>query len=470
MKSKLFKKFFLTTGFIVVISISIMMLTLIIFLNTYFAKTNYKNLDKCCKQVSENITSQTKINGENSDFQFFISTVSDVTGNEIFVTDAKGRVLLCSCNNDNFCNARGKIVSSKAINDLKDKSVFELGNLGIYNKERYSVAKPLTAKSGAIYGYVFATTPLSAISEVLSVVLRQYLLSAIIPVIIMFFAFYFMSYKLTKPLKSMSEAAHAMAHGDFSKRIPVMTDDEIGELSIAFNQMTNSLVQLENTRRSFVANVSHELKTPMTTIGGFIDGILDGTIEKDKQEYYLNIISEEVKRLTRLVQSMLSMSKLESGDYELKPQTFNFKEMLLNIVISCEQRIANAHINIDGLDKFSDVNIFADKDSIYQVVYNLVDNAIKFTNDGGTITFSNKVDNLKLMFTIKNTGCGIPARQLPFIFERFYKADTARSAKKDSTGLGLYITKSIIKAHNGKISVESIENEFTAFTVTLPIK
>lgn len=113
-----------------------------------------------------------------------------------------------------------------------------------------------------------------------------------------------MTYRLTKPLKQMSEAARAMAKGDFSKRIPVTSDDEIGELAVSFNQMTNSLVQLEGMRKSFVANVSHELKTPMTTIGGFIDGILDGTIEPDKQKYYLQIVSDEVKRLSRLVQSI----------------------------------------------------------------------------------------------------------------------------------------------------------------------
>ena len=285
----------------------------------------------------------------------------------------------------------------------------------------------------------------------------------------MFFAIYAMTYRLTKPIKLMSEAAKAMAKGDFSKRIPVMSDDEIGELSVSFNQMTNSLVQLEGMRKSFVANVSHELKTPMTTIGGFIDGILDGTIEPEKRNYYLGIVSDEIKRLSRLVQSMLSMSKLESGEFVLKPELFDFRELLCTIVISQEQRIESKSLNITGLDEIESVSVKADRDLIYQVIFNLLDNAIKFTDDSGTIDFKVKTDSKKLSFTITNTGKGIPENELPNVFERFYKVDKSRSANKNSTGLGLYIVKTILKAHGGGIVVTSKENSFTSFNVTLPL-
>ena len=301
-------------------------------------------------------------------------------------------------------------------------------------------------------------------------ILKLLVFSALIPIIIMFFAMFAITYRLTKPLKMMSEATKAMAKGDFSKRIPVTSDDEIGELAISFNQMTNSLVQLENMRRSFVANVSHELKTPMTTIGGFIDGIIDGTIEYDKQQYYLQIVSQEIKRLSRLVQSMLSMAKLESGEYILKPELFDFRELLCTIVISQEQRIERNSLNITGLDTIQSVSVKADKDFIHQVIYNLVDNAVKFTDDGGTINFSLKSDSRKLLFEITNTGKGIPQNQLDYVFERFYKVDKSRSANKNSTGLGLYIAKTIISAHGGKISVASKENEFTTFKVILPLE
>lgn len=285
----------------------------------------------------------------------------------------------------------------------------------------------------------------------------------------MFFVEYFISYRFTKPLKLMSDAAKSMAKGDFSKRIPVMSDDEIGELAVSFNQMTNSLVQLEGTRRRFIANISHELKTPMTTIGGFIDGITDGTIPPEKQGYYLSLVSVEIKRLSRMVQSMLSLAKLESGEQKINKTEFDLADMLFNIIVSQEQRIAERSLKLEGLDAIDQIDINADYDLIYQVVYNLVDNAIKFTNEGGTISFSTaKFDNA-VQFKIKNTGEGIAEKDLPFIFERFYKADKSRSAVKDSTGLGLHLAYTIISIHGGKTSVNSKPLEFTEFTFVLPI-
>ena len=268
--------------------------------------------------------------------------------------------------------------------------------------------------------------------------------------------------------ESMSEAAKAMAKGDFSKRVPVTSDDEIGELAISFNGMTDSLSRLESTRRSFVANVSHELKTPMTTISGFIDGILDGTIKANEREYYLNIVSSEVKRLSRLVNNMLNIARLESEEFALKRERFDFFGLLCTIMIGQEKRIEKRSINVKGLEDLQSVTVCCDKDLIHQVVYNLVDNAIKFTNQGGEIVFSLSQDSENMVFTISNTGKGIPENELPFVFERFYKIDKSRSDVKESTGLGLYIAKMIVSAHKGKISVTSKENEFTTFKIILP--
>jgi signal transduction histidine kinase len=232
--------------------------------------------------------------------------------------------------------------------------------------------------------------------------------------------------------------------------------------------MTNSLARLETMRRSFVGSVSHELRTPMTTISGFIDGILDGTIPEDRRDYYLSIVSSEVKRLSRLVSGMLDIAKLEAGEVELKYERFSFNEMLCGIVLGQEQRIEKAGLQIKGLDCLSDTEIVGDKDLIHQVLYNLVDNAIKFTNENGEISFSVTIDNDNLAFIIKNTGDGIPESELPFVFERFYKGDKSRSNIKKSLGLGLYLVKTIVSAHKGQVSVTSKQGEFTAFKVILP--
>ena len=316
--------------------------------------------------------------------------------------------------------------------------------------------------------YVISTASISQVKSLMSTMTKLFITSAAVPVVLMFAVFLIITNKMAKPLKSMSEAAKAMARGDFSKRIPVTSDDEIGDLAISFNMMTNSLSRLETMRRSFVGSVSHELRTPMTTISGFIAGILDGTIPEERREYYLSIVSGEVKRLSRLVNGMLDIAKLEAGEVELKRESFYLNEMLCSIVIWQEQRIEKGNIQIEGLDTLNNEKVLGDRDLLHQVVYNLVDNAIKFTNDGGKISFTLENNSDNIVFVIKNTGDGISESELPLVFERFYKGDKSRSDIKNCLGLGLYLVKTIVSAHKGQVSVSSRQGEFTAFKVILP--
>ncbi len=474
MRLKLFKKYFFTTSMIIVFSLTVMMMILSFVLNNYIAKTQQETLVKACNEITEYINETTK-EGQPSDVTQFINivqTVSDVSDADIFITDSAGEVLICGCaewQENGSCPHTATVIEDSYAKNPEGLGEMWLSTLGIYEKPHYISSDAIYGADGKVYATVYATMPLSLVRNLLSTITQLYLASAVVPIIIMFFAIYAMTYRLTKPLKLMSEASRAMARGDFSKRIPVTSDDEIGELSASFNMMTNSLAQLEGMRKSFVANVSHELKTPMTTIGGFIDGILDGTIEAEKQEYYLNIVSSEVKRLSRLVQSMLSMARLESGEFTLKPELFDLRELIFTIVISQEQRIEKRKIEITGLDELQDVSVNADRDLIHQALYNLIDNAIKFTDEGGKVSFSLKAENKRTVLTVTNTGVGIPQKDLPFIFERFYKVDKARSSVKNSTGLGLYIVKTIITAHGGKITAVSKENEYTTFKVVLPM-
>lgn len=472
MKLKLFKKYFLTTALIILISLTAMMMILVLVFNNYLASSKYKTLRECVTSVIDIVSDSDFYTDDNDALFHIMNTISKVSEVDVFIADKNGEVVICSCEEwleSGGCEHSGRLVSQDTLERAEKGDIIELSTLDIYENPHYVSASPISSGNGGFSGAVFATAPMSAIKLLLRTISKLYLLSAAIPLIIMFFAIYAMTYRLTKPLKLMSEAAKAMAKGDFSRRIPVTSDDEIGELAVSFNQMTNSLVRLEGMRRSFVANVSHELKTPMTTIGGFIDGVIDGTIEPDKQKYYLGIASQEVRRLSRLVESMLSMSKLESGEFVLKPELFDFRELLCTIVISQEQRIEKRGLEILGLDTMQSVSVKADKDLIHQVVYNLVDNAVKFTYENGKISFALKTENHRMTFEITNTGKGIPESDLPYVFERFYKVDKSRSANKNSTGLGLYIAKTIVKTHGGSISVTSKENEFTTFTVVLPL-
>ena len=274
--------------------------------------------------------------------------------------------------------------------------------------------------------------------------------------------------RMVTPLQQMSAAAKRFAVGDFSYRVNINTNDELADLGYAFNEMADALDKLESSRRSFVANVSHELKTPMTSIAGFIDGILDGTIPKEKEDYYLKIVSDEVRRLSRLVVAMLNMSKIESGDFEMKPKPYNLSDQIIHILLTFEQKIEKKNIEIRGLENLEPHHITADTDMIYQVIYNLFDNAVKFTNDGGyiEINVSDVGDNVQV--SIKNSGEGIDASELSRVFERFYKVDKSRSLDAKGAGLGLYIVKTMVEMHGGRIFARSDSKTEAEFVFTLP--
>jgi signal transduction histidine kinase len=265
----------------------------------------------------------------------------------------------------------------------------------------------------------------------------------------------------------MLDATHSFSRGDFSKRVPVNGYDEVGKLSMAFNNMASTLAVTESTRRSFIANVSHELKTPMTTISGFVDGVLDGTVPEEKRDQYLEIVSNECKRLSRLVRSMLDMARLEAGEMELNPVTLDISEIIRQTVFTFEQAIEEKELDVRGLET-DRVMVLADKDLIHQVVYNLVDNAVKFVDSGGYIQFLYRTEPQMTFVTVRNSGEGIDRSEAPQLFERFYKSDRSRSLDKDGVGLGLHIVKSIIHYHKGDITVQSLQGEYTEFAFSLP--
>lgn len=339
---------------------------------------------------------------------------------------------------------------------------------GVYSQEQLISAEPVVVDGETIM-IVFAATPVSSrTTEYLQRTMKMFLIAAAVSFLIGAIGVYIFTINLLSPLKDMSKATKAYAKGDFSYRVRVRGGGELENLLKAFNSMASELALHESTRRSFVANVSHELKTPMTTIGGFIDGILDGTIPPEKQEHYLRIVSEETKRLSRLVVSMLNLSKIEAGELQLKPTDFNICKDIFNIMLSFEQQIEQKNIEILGLDMLEPTVVNADEDMIHQVIYNLVDNAVKFTDNGQIIVgVSRNADN-SVSVRIRNTGVGIASEELARIFERFYKVDKSRSFDTKSTGLGLYIVKTIVEMHGGTIKAESEEDSFTQFEFTLP--
>ncbi len=467
MRLKIFKSFFVTTACILFVTLTLLFVIMSFAVNGYISDTRNDQLTKAVDAVSKLVLSD----AADDEILTNIETVADINELDIFVSDDKGDIFLCSCiefSKAGACEHSAIPLDKAYLSEIGDDVQFGLNTMkGRYDDFKYVSSRRLIRGGEAVYIFSAATTV--TVTEMLKVMLHIYAISAIIPLLLMFFAEYILTYRLTKPLKYMSVAARSIAKGDFSNRIPVMSDDEIGELSVLFNKMSASLSKTEMGRRNFISNVSHELKTPMTTISGFIDGIIDGTIDESKHNYYLKIVSDEVKRLSRLVQSMLSIARLESDEHTVNPSEFDLAELILSVVVSMEQRITEKNLSVEGLEELSHTFINADKDLIYQVVYNLVDNAVKYSADSGYIKFASHRIGDKLEFSIRNDGVGIPPADIPHVFERFYKTDKSRSGNKDSLGLGLYITKTIVDLHDGDISVSSEKDKFTEFKVSVPV-
>ncbi len=386
-------------------------------------------------------------------------------GNAI-ITDTSFEVLLCS--EGSPCAHIGEKLPSALYTALQNNSLFTVSRVGnFYDEAKYCSGATLY-KDGTVIGYVLVTTSAAELLDYITENIQIFLISALAILIISFVVLYLMTYRFVRPLRQMATATRQFSQGDFSYRVQVRGKDEVAELAAALNGMAVSLSSVEEMRRSFVGNVSHELRTPMTTISGFIDGILDGTVPPERQKEYLKIVSDETKRLSRLVRSMLDLSRIDSGQLKLNPVSFDLTAVVCNTLILFEQHIEEKELQIEGIDTCDPQYVTADYDLMQQVVYNLLDNAVKFTQKGGHIRLLvfRKEDRTYCM--IRNTGSGIPATELPHIFDRFYKSDRSRGLDKSGTGLGLYIVKTLVDLHGGAITVSSRENEYCEFVFWLP--
>ena len=275
--------------------------------------------------------------------------------------------------------------------------------------------------------------------------------------------------KMTQPLKTMAEAVRKFGHGEYQTRVDCGGRcDEVGELAEAFNAMADSIAKSEARRSEFVANISHELKTPMTTIAGFADGILDGTIPPEREKEYLKVISSETRRLSRLVRKMLDLPRLQSTEQVTAQEQFDISEVMLRVLVSLETKINDRGLDVDTDLPEDPVRVWGDTDAITQVCYNLLDNAIKFSYEGSTMGIRVKARGGKAYISVRNHGDTIPPEEIPLVFDRFHKTDRSRSEDREGVGLGLYIVKTILNNHHENITVTS-EDGVTEFTFTLTL-
>ena len=408
------------------------------------------------------------------DFMLNLDVASRISDTDAVILSPKGEVLLCS-NALLGCEHQGMFIDNteylqKVITNGSDSFIGIIE--GLYTDSRYVVAVPIiNSENQVLSGIIIASTPTAGTSALMQRISNLFLSASLIVVLVAVLAVSMFARQQSKPLRDLSKAAYDFGHGDLNARVRLSGDysEEMEELALSFNNMASLLQKSEYQRQEFVANVSHELKTPMTTISGYVDGILDGTIPENRRNYYLQIVSDETKRLSRLVRSMLDISRLQDQPIpEDQKMHFDLEEAVGQVLITFEQKIVGKNLDVDVDFPEHPVFTFAGKDYVTQVVYNLIDNAVKFCPEGGTLGLKLKEAGKKVYISISNDGDTIPPEELPLVFDRFHKLDKSRSQNRDGWGLGLYIVKTIVCSHGENISVTSRDGK-TEFTFTMPL-
>ena len=434
------------------------------FMGTYLTSRHEKELDNIARQVVNITVYIASTNGQLTAeaYRLNINAVAQSTDTEIFVLDEKGELVTTSI--ENFDD---KIKEEYTQDILEGNGATYRGSLGgIFKGEVLTVARPIKYM-GSVVGGVLVSIPTPEVTRMRIEVLKIFVFNVAFVAVFVAIFVYLISKRITKPLSELTSAAKSIAGGDFKRRVNIDTENEFSELGDTFNNMADSIEQLENMRSSFIANVSHDLRTPMTTIIGFVEGIMDGTIPEEKRQWYLSIVLDESRRLSRIVTDLLDLSKLEQGSFNIEPREFDINELMRLSIIKFEKRITEKSISLTVGFETENMRVDADKDAIQRVITNLFDNAIKFTPEGGFIDVNTGVKDGSAYVSIQNSGLGIEKKDLMHIFDRFYKSDKSRSLDKNGAGLGLYIVKSIIQAHGERVWAESEPGEFTRFSFTL---
>ncbi len=470
MQKSIFKRYLSITMAIVILSFAMLGGVMLLFFSNHWRSEKKSILTQNAVSIA-GIAGSFLGQGEELPAQLMQGFLASFAGSidaDIFITDLNGGILMgCYANSQLKAPERvpAPAAAAAAKGIYEGKGTFD----GLYPSRYYIIGVPMRAgETGPCVGAVFAATSAASVNQSRGDLFRIFLVASAAALAVTFCVVGVFAYRLVKPLRQMSAAARSFGAGDFSIRVPVTSADELGQLAVSFNNMANSLSISEGTRRSFIANVSHELKTPMTTIAGFIDGILDGTIPREEQDKYLSVVSSEVKRLSRLVKSMLDLSRIDNGEMKLHPAKFDITNTIVTTLLTFEQSIDEKGIEVQGLESARPQTVYGDQDLLHQVVYNLIENAVKFTNSGGYISaqVTDGIDRTTVV--IENSGQGIVPEELPRIFERFYKTDKSRSQDKNGMGLGLYIVRTILKLHGGDIAVTSVQGQFCRFEFYIP--
>lgn len=469
----MFKSIFskLMSTYFVIILITIIVLGMLIstFVKNYTFNRRTEELQREATELNQYIEMYAVGNISEWSLYSYFKLADRYKNTTIWVVDATGHIWLSYSSSDEDKDKwkEQQLTVEEFIQVLKGKNITKVGKFG----ERFpvpvlTVGVPLKMDD-KVRGAIFIHSPVEEIKGAMREIYINIWWAAFISIAISVALLYIISRIISKPLIEMNHISREFAMGNFNSRVEVTTRDEIGQLAVNFNAMADSLEKLEDMRRSFVANVSHELRSPLTSIRGYIQGVLDKTFSPEDQDKYLGIALDETYRLNRLINELLDLSQIESGQFPLNMDILDINEQIRRILISQEERInkGGMDVEIDFMDERCMVQ--GDPDRIQQVVYNLLDNAIKYNREEGTLHIKTWRHQDKVFVKIQDEGPGIPKNDIVHIWERFYQVDKSRSPKRGGTGLGLSIVKKIIEEHGESIWVNSEEGEGTAFIFSL---
>lgn len=391
----------------------------------------------------------------------------------LFVTDWSGDLLLTS---ESFCEDAERIVADSA---FWQELLTELEENGLYRRSRslkslgegthIICAVNIYDESNQVIGIAFACASSFSAVSLVSTTVQAVILACLWIMLAMLIAMYILTERIVDPIKRMSLASKNYAKGKFDTRIEVLGHDEVAELSVAFNHMADELDLLEKKRNQFISDVSHELRSPMMAILGFVEGIRSGSVPEDQRDYYLGVTADEIQRLSRLVANLLDVSRLEMGDKKLNFVKCDICDKAFFVLVSLEKRIEEKRLEVEFDAKEDNLFVRADDDALHRVLYNLCENAVKFSHEGAKLKIGIYENRSKdVVLEVYNEGIGISAEDLPYIFERFYKSDKSRGQDKKGVGLGLYFVKTIVTAHDGEITAESEEGKYCRFILKFP--
>ena len=408
-------------------------------------------------------------------FQNYVASIALISDSYVIVAAPDGEIIYATDGVNFYAYENSKVPESVVSQVLERGSYAGMTSLGgIFPERRYLASLPITVSLNNLsvtQGLVLVSADASSLAEMWSATATIFFFTAVVVLLIAFVASSLFSAHQARPLNEMAEAARKFGRGEFDVRVTSYEGrcDEISTLAEAFNTMANSLAKVESQRSEFIANVSHELKTPMTTISGFAEGILDGTIPPEREKEFLQVIVSETRRLSRLVRRMLDLSRLNALTENITAQEqFDLTETVSQVLVSLEGKITGRDLDVDVKMPDEPLKVWGDPDSVTQVCYNLLDNAAKFAAKGTTITVQITKKDGKAYTSIRNLGATIPPDELSLLFDRFHKADYSRSMDREGVGLGLYIVKTILGNLKENITVTS-EDGVTNFTFTLTL-